>query len=87
MAKKRNKKTFDTLLLKQSLKREPDVCHVVNLSSKQLPTPQQQVLSSGRLNFPLPWSVFPIKAHIVARAEVAITQSKATEDQTMPGPL
>lgn len=75
---------FNTLLLKQSLKQEPDECHVLNLSSKQLPTPQQQVLSRGRLNFAPALKCIPRpKAHIVASAEVAITQSKAIEDQTI----
>ena len=46
-AKERQKKKFDTLVSKQSSQRKPDERHVVNLSSKQLTTPQLQVLSRG----------------------------------------
>ena len=75
-AKERQKK-FDTLVSKQSSQRKPDERHVVNLSSKQLTTPQLQVLSRG-LNFA---PKFIPKAHIVATVEAAITQSNVTEGE------
>ena len=52
---------------------------MVNLSSKQLTTPQLQVLSRG-LNF-APTPKFVPKAHIVATVEAAITQSNVTEGE------
>ena len=78
-AKNRRKKKFDALLLKKRLKQKPDERFVVNLSSKQLTTPQMEVLSRG-LNF-APTPRFIPKAHIVASVETAIAQSGATEDQ------
>ena len=78
-AKNRQKKKFDALLLKKRLKQRPDERFVVNLSSKQLTTPQMQVLSRS-LNF-APTPRFIPKAHIVASVETAISQSGATEDQ------
>ena len=52
---------------------------MVNLSSKQLTTPQLQVLSRG-LNF-VPSPKFIPKTHIVASVEAAITQSNVTEGE------
>ena len=78
MAKGRQKK-FDALVSKQSSQQKPDERHVVNLSLKQLATPQLQVLSRG-LNF-APTPKFIPKAHIVASVEAAITQSNVTEGE------
>ena len=78
-AKERQKKKLDMLVSKQSLQRKPKEQHVVNLSSKQLTTPQLQVLSRG-LNFS-PTRKFIPKAHIVASVEAAITQSNITEGE------
>ena len=78
-AKVRQKKKFDTLVSKQSSQRKPDERHVVNLSSKQLTTPQVQVLSRG-LNFAPP-PKFISKAHIVASVEAAIKQSIVIEGE------
>ena len=78
-AKERQKKKLDMLVSKQSLQRKPKEQHVVNLSSKQLTTPQLQVLSRG-LNVS-PTRKFIPKAHIVASVEAAITQSNVTEGE------
>ena len=78
-AKERQKKKFDALVSKQSSQQKPNERHVVNLSSKQLTTPQLQVLSRG-LNF-APTPKFIPKAHIVASVEAAITQSNVTEGE------
>ena len=78
-AKERQKKKFDTLVSKQSSQRKPYERQVVNLSSKQLTTPQLQVVSRG-LNF-TPTPKFIPKAHIVASVEAAITQSNVTEGE------
>ena len=45
IAKERQKKKLDTLVLKRNSQRKPDGCHVVNPSLKQLTIPQLQVLS------------------------------------------
>ena len=57
-AAKNREKKFDALLLKKRLKQKPDERFVVNLSSKQLTTPQMQVLSKG-LNFALTQRFIP----------------------------
>ena len=80
-AKESQKKKFDALVSKQSSQQKPDERHVVNLSSKQLTTPQLQVLSRG-LNF-APTPKFIPKAHIVASVEAAITQSNVTEGEAI----
>ena len=67
--KEREKKTFNMIVLKQSSQRKRDELHVVNLSSKQLTTPQLQVLSRG-LNF-APTPKFIPKVYIVASVEAA----------------
>ena len=64
-AKERQKKKFDTLVSKPSSQRKPDEWQVVNLSSKQLTTPQLQVLSRG-LNF-VPTPKFIPKAAFTLR--------------------
>ena len=62
-AKDRQKKFY--ALLKKRLKKKPDERFVVNLSPKQLNTPQMQVLSRGLEFAPTPR--FIPKAHIVTR--------------------
>lgn len=82
VSKERQKK-FDALLSKQNLRQKPDKCRVVNLSSKQLTTPQVQVLARG-LNFAPAPRCIP-QAHIVVSVEAATAQSDATEDQPTKG--
>ena len=77
--KERQKRKFDTLLARRDSERQPDDCHGVNLSSKNLSASQLQALSRG-LNF-APSPQFIPKAHIVASVEAAITRARATEEQ------
>ena len=77
--KERQKMKFDALLSRQTLERQPNDRHVVNLSSRKLSASQVQALSRG-LNF-APSPQFIPKAHIVASVEAAIYRSGATEEQ------
>ena len=78
--KERQKRTFEALLVKQTSRADIRDCQVVNLSSKQLQSPQLVILSKG-LNFAPALSSLP-KAHIVVSVEAAIGRASASESVT-----